>query len=201
MGIDKKRVTLRLLFLTVLWELAPVACYRGRSSGSQNSSPLACSHPAHCGSGQRSLRRRRQDVGHFRRALRTPVRIGGDQREWRAGVCPGDRLCKQPHRTAAKLIEGGMSQRQAAKALGVGKGTIQRDVDRSGPRGGPKRATKAERRGRAGAGPALGLPSRPGEFHPEPLTEPDVSLSTYPARATARRLPPSIGHRVPPVAG
>src|SRR5713101_5603593 len=35
------------------------------------------------------------------------------------------------------------------------------------------------------------LPSRPGEFHPEPLTEPDVSLSTYPARATPRRLPPS----------
>ena len=34
-------------------------------------------------------------------------------------------------------------------------------------------------------------PSRPGEFHPEPLTEPDVSLSTYPARATHRRLPPS----------
>jgi hypothetical protein len=34
-------------------------------------------------------------------------------------------------------------------------------------------------------------PSRPGEFHPQPLTEPDVSLSTYPARATHRRLPPS----------
>src|SRR3954449_9773468 len=28
------------------------------------------------------------------------------------------------------------------------------------------------------------LPIRPGEFHPEPLTEPDLSLSTYPARAT-----------------
>jgi len=28
------------------------------------------------------------------------------------------------------------------------------------------------------------LPSRPGEFHPEPLTESDLSLSTYPARAT-----------------
>ena len=28
------------------------------------------------------------------------------------------------------------------------------------------------------------MPSRPGEFHPEPLTEPDLSLSTYPARAT-----------------
>ena len=25
------------------------------------------------------------------------------------------------------------------------------------------------------------VPSRPGEFHPEPLTEPDVSLSTHPA--------------------
>src|SRR5215831_17669457 len=30
------------------------------------------------------------------------------------------------------------------------------------------------------------------EFHPEPLTDPYVSLSTYTARATARRLPPSV---------
>ena len=29
------------------------------------------------------------------------------------------------------------------------------------------------------------LPSRPGEFHPEPLTDPDVILSHCPARATA----------------
>src|SRR5262245_35668408 len=36
------------------------------------------------------------------------------------------------------------------------------------------------------------MPSRPGEFHPEPLTDPYVSLSTYTARATARRLPPSV---------
>jgi hypothetical protein len=41
------------------------------------------------------------------------------------------------------------------------------------------------------------LPSRPREFHPEPLTEPDLSLSTGPARATAERLPPSIDHRQP----
>jgi hypothetical protein len=27
-------------------------------------------------------------------------------------------------------------------------------------------------------------PSRPGDLHPEALTEPDISLSTYPARAT-----------------
>src|SRR5947209_18735467 len=35
------------------------------------------------------------------------------------------------------------------------------------------------------------LPSRPGEFHPEPLTEPDLILSHHPARATHRRLPSS----------
>jgi hypothetical protein len=29
------------------------------------------------------------------------------------------------------------------------------------------------------------LPSRPGEFHPEPLTEPDLILSHHPARAIA----------------
>src|SRR5215831_15173524 len=44
-------------------------------------------------------------------------------------------------------------------------------------------------------------PSRPGEFHPEPLTEPYVNLSIHTARVTARRLPPSIDCRVLPVAG
>src|SRR5215204_5708026 len=38
---------------------------------------------------------------------------------------------------------------------------------------------------------ATRMPSRPGEFHPEPLTDPDVNLSIHPARVTARRLPPS----------
>jgi hypothetical protein len=28
-------------------------------------------------------------------------------------------------------------------------------------------------------------PSRPGDFHPEALTDPDVNLSVHPARATA----------------
>jgi hypothetical protein len=31
-------------------------------------------------------------------------------------------------------------------------------------------------------------PSRPGEFHPEPLTDPDLTLSRHPARATAIRV-------------
>jgi hypothetical protein len=35
------------------------------------------------------------------------------------------------------------------------------------------------------------MPSRPGEFRPEPLTDPDLTLSRHPARATERRLPPS----------
>src|SRR5450755_1264889 len=30
-------------------------------------------------------------------------------------------------------------------------------------------------------------PSRPGEFHPQPLTDPDLTLSRRPARATAFR--------------
>ena len=36
------------------------------------------------------------------------------------------------------------------------------------------------------------MPSRPGEFHPEPLTDPDMNLSIHPARAIHRRLPPSV---------
>src|SRR5258706_1074455 len=34
-------------------------------------------------------------------------------------------------------------------------------------------------------------PSRPGEFHPEPLTEPCVMVSRHTARAIHRGLPPS----------
>jgi hypothetical protein len=36
-----------------------------------------------------------------------------------------------------------------------------------------------------------GQPSGPGEFHPRPLTDPDVTVSGHPARATHRRLPPA----------
>ena len=35
------------------------------------------------------------------------------------------------------------------------------------------------------------VPSRPREFHPEPLTDPYVNLSIHTARVVARRLPPS----------
>jgi len=33
-------------------------------------------------------------------------------------------------------------------------------------------------------------PSRPGGFHPEPLTDPDLNLSIHPARAIDEELPP-----------
>jgi hypothetical protein len=39
---------------------------------------------------------------------------------------------------------------------------------------------------------AIRAPSRPREFRPEPLTDLDLSLSTHPARATQRKLPPSV---------
>ena len=57
-----------------------------------------------------------------------------------------------------------------------------------------------ERRSRSSAAVAETtlLPSRPEEFHPEPLTDPDVILSHHPARATARRLPPSVERRALP---
>jgi len=35
-------------------------------------------------------------------------------------------------------------------------------------------------------------PSRPGEFHPEPLTDPDLNLSIHPARAIDEELPPFV---------
>jgi len=51
----------------------------------------------------------------------------------------------------------------------------------------------------AGVGTLISFsPSRPGEFHPEPLTDPDGILSHHPARAIARRLPPSTERRAPP---
>jgi N6-adenosine-specific RNA methylase IME4 len=46
---------------------------------------------------------------------------------------------------AVKLIAGGMSQREAAKVLGVGLGTVQRDLNQNGSEIDPKRV-KAERR-------------------------------------------------------
>ena len=47
---------------------------------------------------------------------------------------------------ARKLIASGMSPRKAAKALGVHRRTVERDVAQNAPKSGARRATKAERR-------------------------------------------------------
>lgn len=48
--------------------------------------------------------------------------------------------------TAAKLIDAGMSQREVAKALGVSKSAINRDVSQNGTEASRTGSTKAERR-------------------------------------------------------
>ena len=62
----------------------------------------------------------------------------------------------------------------------------------------PLRDLRTERRDQPSTSSLL--PSRPREFHPEPLTDPDLTLSHHPARAIDRRLPPSVGCQAPPVA-
>jgi N6-adenosine-specific RNA methylase IME4 len=47
---------------------------------------------------------------------------------------------------AAKLIEAGMSQRQAATVMGVPRSTLQYGLDENHPEGGRKSSTKADRR-------------------------------------------------------
>src|SRR6267378_3482973 len=69
--------------------------------------------------------------------------------------------------------------------------TVSENVRLSGNTGSDRRTVRMTR-----------LPSRPGEFHPEPLTEPDLTLSRHPARATAHegcRLPLNIGFLPLPV--
>jgi len=43
--------------------------------------------------------------------------------------------------------------------------------------------------GRATHAKPARLPSRPGGFHPEPRTDPDLNLSIHPVCATVRGLP------------
>jgi N6-adenosine-specific RNA methylase IME4 len=66
--------------------------------------------------------------------------------------------------TTVKLIEGGMSQRQAAKVLGVDHKTIQNDMANKSPKNGEKVATtKAERRAERElelAAKQVGLPTK-----------------------------------------
>jgi hypothetical protein len=79
----------------------------------------------------RSLCRRRRDVGHFRRAPRTPVRAGGDQPERRANVRPADCLRQHPQGATYSKIAAAMACR------------VTRWADRSKSRSGQGRARPA----------------------------------------------------------
>ena len=68
-----------------------------------------------------------------------------------ASTCraPGEQLrltVAARRETAAKLIEAGMSQREAAKALGVGQSTIRDDLRGTHSKSSGNHSTKAERR-------------------------------------------------------
>jgi len=80
---------------------------------------------------------------------------------------------------AAKMVEAGMSQRQAAKALGVGRATIQRDLTRNGPEDGPKRATKAERRAEREADLASKQLALPGKRYGVIVADPEWRFEPY----------------------
>ena len=69
------------------------------------------------------------------------------------------------------------------------------------PRPGIREHNRVESRHNSDIVEVKRLPSRPRAFHPEPLTDPDLILSHHPARATVRRLPPSVELRTLPVAG
>jgi len=72
---------------------------------------------------------------------------------------------------AAKLIESGMSQRKAAKELGVSKNTVRRDMVHNGPKTGPKRTTKAHKLPPTRPAPEITDPVKEiNEFHRELVT-------------------------------
>src|ERR1700732_4285544 len=114
-------------------------------------------------------------------------------------------------RVLIDIADGRLSVADATGLMGVGRRQIYLLLDSFRARG--PDGVISRNRGRirhregvvrfnsAGAVQGDGMPSRPGELHPEPLTDPDLILSHHPARATVRRLPPSVACQVPPVAG
>lgn len=91
------------------------------------------------------------------------------------------RLTIQARRQKAKeLTDAGMSQRQAAKALGVSHQTIMRDVDQDGPESGPERTTtKAERRAQREAELAAKQQALPAKKYGVILADPEWRFEPY----------------------
>jgi N6-adenosine-specific RNA methylase IME4 len=82
--------------------------------------------------------------------------------------------------TAAKLIEGGMSQRQAAKALGVGEATVRRDLRQDDAKDAPeRRTTKAERRAEREAELASKQTALPAKRYGVIVADPEWRFEPY----------------------
>src|SRR5271166_3265146 len=120
-------------------------------------------------------------VKHERNTDSQPVRTGGIRDGSDAVLAPGRcdaiAVVESSHGRAARVPPP--DQQFSMRLSRVCAGMVCRV-------GGDVAAPTPHRPGRAD------LPSRPGEFHPEPLTDPDMNLSIHPARAIHRRLPPSV---------
>ena len=77
---------------------------------------------------------------------------------------------------AAKLIESGLSQRQAAKVLGVSKSALNRDVSQNGTESVPQRTTKAERRAERERELALDQITLPTKRYGVIVADPEVAF-------------------------
>jgi len=81
---------------------------------------------------------------------------------------------------AAKLIEGGMSQRQAAKALGVSAATVNSDIQElNANRSEPERQTKAERRAQREAELADKQTALPSQRYGVIVADPEWRFEPY----------------------
>ena len=81
--------------------------------------------------------------------------------------------------SARSRLSGGRASRKRLARRGAGR-RPHCSTQRPPAAGHTNSITVDRRRSRAG----IPVPSRPGEFHPEPLTDPDLTLSRHPARAT-----------------
>jgi len=85
--------------------------------------------------------------------------------------------------TAAKLIEGGMSQRQAAKVLGVDEGTVRNDLRKNSAENAEKPRTKAERRAERELELASKQTALPSQHYGVIVADPEWRFEPY-SRAT-----------------
>jgi hypothetical protein len=109
-------------------------------------------------------------------------------KSWSSGISAGEALLARVATEKPWLFTSSATAHICDECKARSKGRSTRPIRRG--RAVRRVSTVRPRESRPG-----GLPGRPGEFRPEPPTDPDVNLSIHPARATQRRLPPSVKTR------